>query len=318
MKKTVKHRDDADTKAGFTILEVTLVTAFIALLLIAIATIFANISALFQKGATLKSVNEVGRNLVTEFTTALNSAPAIDTVSICNTLAKNNTSACLNDGAYKFIFQSVEGQYHDPVDSGNTSTVQLGGTFCTGDYSYVWNTFYGRDEKSLGRRRTLQLIYNGNPVEDEGEGKSFKLIKLKDPTYRVCSANVDENYNLKNSFTEQLQIDIKTLANGANNQTNTHEAGFLSTSDIDLELYELVIFPIAQDSVTLESLVPGTFILGAERGDVNIMRSGDYCDVTNVGGQGDGSGNLQDLGSNFNYCGINKFNFAARTAGNGV
>ena len=91
-----------------------------------------------------------------------------------------------------------------------------------------------------------------------------------------------------------------------------------------LWLYELTMFPISQDQVTLRSFFAGTFILATNNGDVNIVRSGDYCSMDGKGlnidadKETDAAGNVQSLGSGFNYCGINKFNFAARTAGSGV
>lgn len=306
-------------KKGFTIIEVTLVTAFIAFLLIAIATILVNISAIYQKGATLKTVNEVGRNLVTEFTTALNSAPSIDSISICNSLVDAGAAreACLRDGARKFIFQDIEAEREDPITHDRGMT-QDGGVFCTGEYSYIWNTYYGRNESN-----PIKVIYNGGnvqevsaSVENDHNKKPFKLVRFQDKTYRACSANVDKSY--QDHLSDTHTIDIRQLANGVTNPVTSYEQGFLSTSEIDLDLYEFVIFPIAQDSVTLRALISGTFILATERGDVGVLRSGDYCDVTNNDSKGDGSGNLQDLGSNFNYCGINKFNFAARTAGSSV
>ncbi len=319
MKQQKNLQQDA-AKNGFTILEVTLVTAFIALLLIAIATILVNISALYQKGATLKSVNEVGRNLVTELTGALNSAPSIDSISICNSLINEGSAreTCIRDGARKFIFQDIEIEREDPITH-QPGMTQDGGVFCTGEYSYIWNTYYGRNEG-----QPLKVLYNGGEVqavpasvEDDRNKKPFKLVRFEDKTYRACSTNVDQNYNGGISR-DNRTIDIRLLANQAPNPVTSYEQGFLSTSEIDLDLYELVIFPIAQDNVTLRALISGTFILATERGNVGITRSGDYCDITNDNGNGDGSGNLQDLGSNFNYCGINKFNFAARTAGNGV
>lgn len=309
-----RYQNEA-TKKGFTILEVTLVTAFIAALLIAIAIILVNISALYQKGVTLKSVNEVGRNLVTEFTTSLNSAPAIDSISLCNRLTSNKEQ-CLQDGARKYVFQSREGSHRDELTNAS-GTVQYSGVFCTGAYSYIWNTFYGRQN---GGSHTFSLLYNGGQLPESGQ-EPFKMIRFRDPTYLACASNVNKDYSYKTSLDDNsnITIDIRHLENGVSNiLSEAPLGGFLATSDIDLELYELMIFPIAQDNVTLKSFLSGTFILATERGDVDIYRSGDYCDITNHNGEGDGSGNLQDLGSNFNYCGINKFNFAARTAGNGV
>ena len=118
----------------------------------------------------------------------------------------------------------------------------------------------------------------------------------------------------------QTVVDIRQLATGTRNMipdpiidTNSDaKSGLLTASDVDLQLYELTIFPIAQDSVTLRTFMTGTFILGTERGNINIERSGDYCDVQNYTQE---NGELLTIGSEFTYCGINKFNFAARTAG---
>lgn len=96
------------------------------------------------------------------------------------------------------------------------------------------------------------------------------------------------------------------------------QEGFLesSESNTNLDLYEFVIFPASQDAVTLRAFFAGSFILATNNGTVNIVRGGEYCDPTSYGV--DTSGNLFDLGSGFNYCGINKFNFAARTAGSSI
>lgn len=313
---------------GFTIVEVTLVTAFIAMLLIVIATILANMISMYQKGMTLKTINSAGRNLVAELTASINAAPSIDTTSLCNSLLDNSASvnACINDNASHYIFQSVENQsYHDNIvdTSGQVAqgTVQYGGVFCTGNYSYVWNTKYGRENNNSN---VINIVYSKNGSTEQIN--DFKIARFKDRTYRACSTNVSRSdyntVNLQNTRT----INITTYANGGSLRINNIDTDFLETSvdgsgrendaEINLDLYELTIFPVSQDAVTLRAFFSGTFILGTERGNASILRSGDYCDVTN--GQNIGSGSLQDLGSEFNYCGINKFNFAARTAGSGV
>lgn len=315
MRGHIKESQNPEAKSGFTILEVTLVSAAIALLLIAIAIILVNISALYQKGLTLKSINEVGRNLVTEFTTTLNSAPSIDTVSLCN-----GNETCRRNGAFNYIFQDVEGNYRDSVEN-SVKQVQYGGVFCTGEYSYVWNTHYGRYSDSASENKTLSIKYGENSIlshRNDPEENPFKIVRFKDPIYLACRKELNA---------DNTTVDISHLPNGQPNTIteSDFEFGFIDTTEVNnLDIYEFVIFPPAQDSITLRSLFAGTFILGTERGNANITRSGDYCDITNTkegsesGEKDDGSSNLQDLGSNFNYCGINKFNFAARTAGNGV
>lgn len=317
------EKQNSKTKKGFTIVEVTIVTAFVAMLLIAITVIITQITAIYQKGLTLKAINSVGRNLVSEFTTAINAAPSIDTVSLCNMLVTGDTARaeCVNDGAFKFLYQSFgRNDYPDPVTN-TTGPVQYAGVFCTGAYSYVWNTQYGLDTGN-----TIRIKYN-DTNNKYAAGKyykdDFKLVRFQDSTYRACSTNVTSSYNSQ-KLADTHEINIMEQANGNvwQNSDSAFQEGFLDATNLTLSLYEFTIFPESQDWVTLRAFFAGTFILATERGGVSITRTSDYCDVTNYGdggaGTGDGSGNLLDLGSNFNYCGINKFNFAARTAGSGV
>lgn len=303
-------------KRGFTMIEFSLSMAFIAALLISIAIIVSNIVTIYQKGLTLKAVNSVGRGLIDEFTESINAAPSVDTTSLCNSHIRDSGAQdrCRQDRAFNFIFQHRSGESPLATSDNPSSphaTVQFSGVFCTGNYSYIWNTYYGKEA-----HRTVSLRYNDS-AGNEQVLSDFRLARFEDKTYRACSAATNvNNYNpeLTNSTNADYTIDIRQLANGSRNEIPTPTEGFLSSFDLDLMLYEFTIFPISQDEVTLRTFMSGTFILATERGRVNIVRSGDYCDV-NGENPDDTTGMLNDLGSEFNYCSINKFNFAARTAG---
>lgn len=152
-----------------------------------------------------------------------------------------------------------------------------------------------------------------------------RLMRVEDRNYRVCSAVMDSSGNYQSEFSSNMTIDITTLAHSTTdtplpNPTKTPTEGMLDEFDLDLTLYEFTVFPISQDSVTLRTYMSGTFILATLRGDIDIMRSGDYCSLgTQIEDErgepvGDTS-SLNNLGAEYNYCAINKFNFAARTAG---
>lgn len=318
----------ASVKSGFTMIEVSLAMAFVAALLVSIALIISSILSVFQKGLTIKSINSVGRSLMSEFTTTINAAPSVDSTNLCNVYVTsddadgNNKKECLRDGAFNYVFQERIGPSTDSA-TGETVTVQYFGLLCTGKYSYAWNTYYGVKE-----RKTLRLNYQTSSgdvtrdYDDPGdEDTAFRLMRFEDKTYRACTQNVNASYHLKDSFTTNEAhpvIDMTELANGVQITIPTPQEGFLesSESDTNLDLYELAIFPISQDAVTLRAFFSGTFILATNNGSANIVRSGDYCDPASTGIET--SGSMMDLGSGFNYCGINKFNFAARTAGSGV
>lgn len=320
MKKNKLNR--TSSKSGFTMVELSITMAFIAVLLISIAIVTTNIVTIYQKGLTIKAVNSVGRGLIDELTTAINTAPSVDTTSLCNSLAPENTEACIKDHAFKYIFQS----------NANADGEQYYGIFCTGYYSYIWNTYYSETSE---QSHEISLKYlpaiNGTPVTinkntDGRDGKPIRLMRIEDRNYRVCSSVVNSKYESDFSKnTGDTEIDITELAHSSEalrlpNITNPPIEGLLNEFDLDLTLYELTIFPISQDSVTLRTYMSGTFILATLRGNVDIMRSGDYCslgvDLEEDNGTvlGD-TGTLNNLGSEYNYCAINKFNFAARTAG---
>lgn len=309
-----RFKQSKQPKSGFTMVEFSLATAFISLLLIGISVIASNIITIYQKGLAVKAVGSVGRGLVEEFTAAINSAPSVDTASLCSShVSGASEDTCKKDNANNFIFQHKLGRRVAPGNETDTN-VQFGGIFCTGNYSYVWNTYYGTENGGS----PLSLVYYDSANYSATSRNStklsdFRMIRVEDPSYRVCSAVTNSNYT--SNINNVTEIDITHLANGRENIIDTPEQGFLSSFDLDLQLYELTMFPISQDQVTLRTFMSGTFILATERGNINIERSGDYCDVNHLDQDQETTTTLFDLGSEFTYCSINKFNFAARTAG---
>jgi len=297
-KKILKNQKE---RRGFTIIEISLVMAFVSVLLISIALIISNMMAVYQKGLTLKSVDSVGRNLIDEFTNAINAAPSIDTANLCRTHTNVSDTVtkelCESTNAYKFIFQSREA---------NSEALQYSGVLCTGKYSYIWNTQYGIQQPG----QSLNLRYQ--TASGEGVLTRPHLARFEDKNYLACTQSVNMSYNFESKFyNSSYTLDIRNLENGQPNPIAEPETNFLDGSELPLMLYELTVFPISQDSVTLRSFFSGTFILATEqkKGDASITRTDDYCLVQNA------DAGALDLGSRFNYCAINKFNFAARTAG---
>ncbi len=304
------------TKSGFTMTEVSIAILFIGLLLITIAIITTNLVAIYQKGSTLKAVNNVGRSLIDNFTSAINSAPSVDTTSLCSSLVDpNNENAverCVQDRAYGFIYHA-----NYAPSSSRYAGRQYNGIFCTGNYSYLWNTYYGQEDGKL-----IQLEYlRDDDAKSVVKAQDLRLIRVKDPTYRVCSSVMGESYQHSDEFNSSehniVTINIEELAhNNTRNPIPEPESGFLTSFDTDLMLYELTVFPISQDLVTLRTYIAGNFILATLRGDVDVLRSGDYCQGGIIQtSSSDDSSSIFTLGAEYNYCGINKFSFAARTAG---
>lgn len=95
------------SKKGFTLIELTLALAFVSVLLISIATTTIQLGQTYNRGLTIKSLNQAGRNIISELQRTINSGITFNI---------NTTDGYINDN--------------------------IGGRLCTGTYSYVWN--YGK------------------------------------------------------------------------------------------------------------------------------------------------------------------------------
>lgn len=97
-------------EAGFTLVELMLAMAFISILLVMIALLVLQVSAIYNKGLSLKAVNESGQLISSELQRQLNVAPqgsvkyiqrlADDTRQEGGRLCVNGTVYAWNDGAY--------------------------------------------------------------------------------------------------------------------------------------------------------------------------------------------------------------------------
>jgi hypothetical protein len=87
---------------------------------------------------------------------------------------------------------------------------------------------------------------------------------------------------------------------------------------MDLALYDFTIFPATQHYKTLQIYYSGMFILATYRGGVNIKSNGEFCEGSDEAdgmADVDSDGNSEFTMNDFDYCAINKFNFAARATG---
>lgn len=274
------------TKKGFTIVEVTLSLSFLSVLLITIAALTIHVTSVYQKGLSIKAVTSTGRELVDEFTRAISSSPAIDVEGLCNSsfnTADNPTraqNACKDDGASLFVNQTI----YDNIEGINGS-VPIGGIFCTGRYSYLWNSGY------ILKNNSAQGLAYKTDVDNSITG--FRLLKITDTNNLACRQAIDSN-NYAQSNIRSYYVD-----------GNPVYEDILAKSEDNLALYRLDVFPPAYNTTTMHGFYSGTFILGTVQGGVDITANGDYC-------KDEASLNLD---TDFNYCAINKFNFATRATG---
>lgn len=253
------------SKSGFTLVEISLSTAFLATLAIAIAVISSQLAFLSQKGIAINNVNDTSRELVDELTRSITSS---------------TYSTYYNDPDMSGHFEYVYNQ----TKIGNKPYY---GAFCNGYESYIWNTGYALNENNGDDR----AIYTGY-VNDDGSGeyKVFKLLKVLDVNRSVCAKYYD---NTKNDPTRANQF-----------SGGSDPVEIISDDSAGMVLYDMVVHEPSYSQFEKQALYSISFVLGTMSGTVNLDSSTGYCSETAI-----------DFATDFPFCAVNKFNFAARATG---
>lgn len=214
------------SQAGFTLVELTLSMAFIALLLLGIAMLTMQISTIYNKGLTIRAVNEAGQLISRDIQNTLNGAIASDDGVIIKRdggggrLCANNTVYAWNYGAHltsggfngnqniltdgttgvrllKFTGDStyctpVSGSYKQlPTSSETTSSVHL---LKEGDNSLALHNPFSLSESTVTGDTTGQRMYAvsftlGTTSEPELDAGNCAVPQSKtDDSY--CAVNV--------------------------------------------------------------------------------------------------------------------------------
>ena len=304
-------------REGFTLIELTLAMLFIGLLSISIVLIISNTVSSFQRGMKLSRVNAVGTELVEELRSSIQSSSAKSLLAGCyaNVYASGNflgpvqREKCEQDNAKNYI--AVVKTSRVTVD-GRTQTVPILGAFCTGSYTYIWNSGYFETENAnFYEKRTnnwAKIRYlDGGTVKEypAATDKPFRLLRIQDESRLICMAAVDhtgQKYELENGTISSNVFDVTSLSFGTlrDERIDLLPAG----SGNDLAVYDISIARPAISENGSNVFYSGSFILGTVSGGINIMASGNSCSAPN-----------DIVSGNYNYCAINKFNFAVQVNG---
>jgi prepilin-type N-terminal cleavage/methylation domain-containing protein len=195
----------------------------------------------------------------------------------------------VNTGSYAHL--ATTSYFREYFDSGTVKTAsnrQLRGSFCTGSYTYIWHT--GTD---LNNGNTYKYQYSG------GELKDYHLLRIYDPDRAICvkDAMAQNNVNVNTS--------VYNNSDGTGMAVKTAQPlELLEASEDNLALYDFRVFAPISNYLTGHSFYSATFILATLAGGIDIISQGDYCREP-----------TESLSTDFNYCAINKFNFAMRATG---
>lgn len=299
-------RNNKKQQKGFTLIELMLSVAFVGSLLVLIALITIQIMGLYNKGLTLKEVNEVSRVVVRDMQQSITSADAF-------------RIQYSKDGA-----PTAAKSLQDAIESGRDADYYsnpAGGRLCTGVYTYVWNTgaalksrntlFAGSEDRRTFRGAGGTVDY---PIQfikyADGREEPVRFIKVRDPAKQFCRAPATA------SGTPATTVDIDKHAQFLAATAGRDFLNVFGTGNNNLVLYR---FEITDNGITSSGQSSDAYItaassfyhvaltLGTQNGDENdedgfIASTGGDCKPPATAQMNEGE-----------YCAVNKIDFVART-----
>jgi hypothetical protein len=262
-----------------------LAMAFLAALLLTIALVVMHIVSVYQKGHAIKAVNSTGRAIVDEISRSIGASQFADVSNIAT-----------------YYFQ----RYGNAVVNGENRIVPMRGGFCTGRYTFLWNTAYAiNSESNIAINANVMRYnfeYNGTDVgmislRDRLRRGEFRLIKVLDAQRQICAqvAAALPNNNPVIEPPNALDPDNAIF----------DPLEMLEATENNLAIYDFRVFPAAQNTTNRQTYYSATFILATLRGGIDITSYGNYCQ----------DHAMSSIATDFSYCAINKFNFSMRATG---
>lgn len=307
------------TRKGFTLVEISLSLAFIAVLSLTIAYIINDTVASYRRGVTLKQINTTGMDLVDDMRATIQNSPTRSVKNSCsityNESGKDAVATnCKNDEARKFVYYVREGDVwlngkDEPI------SVPVSGVFCTGAYSYIWNSGYLFNSEVVNMKKTelkkTSFKFNSDD-KDMNSGlceidkndkstttcKDFRLLKIKDGSRAICGSIAGDKYN--GEMGEEVDI------TGTDEVVSEEPVDLLMSDEANggLALYSLDIVGPTESVANNTLFYAVSFVLGTIQGGADIKKTGNFCATPDD----------YEI-ENFDYCAINKFNFAVEATG---
>ena len=283
------------TRKGFTLTELAVAIAFISILLLTIATVTLNMVRTYHKGNTMKEINTVGLELISEFTDAISASSNFDYKSYCSLFINaTQKEECESDSGQRFIFQESLVDVKIKNASMEISDAQKYGIFCTGKYSYIWNTGYTMGSSDGEHTKSSDLYETSDDGANLDSLGTFRLKKYQDPTRSLC---VNTFYNDSGDLQGYSSSTIR------NNDSLTLLSDELIKTQ-DLAIFSLKVDHPIVEEVSSNALYTVHLILGSISGGIDTRGDDPSCNM--------------DTGSSYDieYCATNKFNFTIQANGN--
>lgn len=298
------------SKKGFTLVELMIAVGFVGSLLILIALVIVQIMGLYNKGLTLKSVNEVSRTVVRDMQQSISSA---DYFKIY--YAESSDPGMPT----RLVMAKSLGEAEEDSTTTDYYSNNAGGRLCTGVYSYAWNTGAAIQAFSAGDK-----TYDGGDIQfiDEAEGQPIRFVKAKDPGKALCRAPAGTSEGeltlteRKRNLAKIARPEYKLLPE--NTTTDTY-SNVLVAGNGNLVMYKFSVKQVPTPTATpaggsgvdqfntVSTFYSISMVLGTQNGDESengkdgFVTSNESCKPPGEDTVNDGE-----------YCAVNKIDFVAR------
>ena len=286
---------NSEKKEGFTLIELSLSIAFISVLSLAVALIITNSISAYHRGLVLNQINTTGMELVDDMRAAVQNAPVGSLKVLCETMLDGDAeAACKKEGGQRLVAARKMGKVQEINED-----VPLLGVFCTGNYSYIWNSGYrfSEDFEVTSAENAATFKYRSLANEEISYSEDIRLLKVKDGKRAVCAA-----------FSETSDSNVINIYDEKYGKVEEDPIELLSENS-NLALYDLYAPVPAMSAGMNNAYYSVSFVLGTLQGGANVVAQGNYCATP--------EGMENSAIENFDYCAINKFNFAAQAIGGG-
>lgn len=292
---------------GFTLVELMLGMGFVGSLLVLIAIVIIQIMGLYNKGLTLKEVNEVSRIVVRDMQQSISSADAFRLMTDPQPRGDGTTPE-----------PAVALDLEDIGLAGNSADYYsnpAGGRLCTGVYSYAWNT--GSALKALresgGDAVSYSYTVDGTgtfPVQtitstQTGDEVAAHFVKKRDPAKSLCRADDEQPDKARRLGSE---VDFQNVFGLGHDELVIYRLSIEERHNLKGNLDE------RSEITALSSFYYVEMTLGTKNGDEDTGM-GTVAD-TSCRAPAAGEGEEETL-NNSEYCAINKLSFVARTGRGG-
>ena len=251
-------------KEGFTLIELSLSIVFITVLSLAVALIIMNSVAAYHRGIILNQINTTGMELVDDMRAAVQNAQVLSIKSQCGIVfSGEQADECIADNGQDLVSVRTMGKVR--IGNIDENDVPLSGAFCTGNYSYLWNSgyFYNSEDFDVYNAKRIVLKYTMAGDSESKPWENIRLLKVKDEKRAVCAAY---------SMAQNGNVDISS-----GDYLVTEEPKELLSTSSNLALFDLYAPTPAVNEGIHSIYYSVSFVLGTLQGGANVKAEGNYC-----------------------------------------